>query len=534
MRIVRMKLSKKVKEYLKIISTEFHLPDVGFAEDVYALLRLKGDGLPTSERIKKMAKDTAVRLKTKEIFITLLISKRKIILKKLSAIPYFVALATIYPPLDATRRLMLRFRELYFKLRQSQCTTCHLMSQCDFGKQYGEVMTDITKVLDPDFSKKVHQDCPLMPEIDFTQQLAAAATMLKNMSQPAEKPEQKIADKLSAEPVLNEMEKEEAKFEQLGESAEDNNTEDTNSDDPEDHYQPGLNIGGGQGKKSGFYDGSHDGSHICKITESFIDKVTQSQLSLFELGRKLGIGLASKKKGKFAPVTIVEKEKKQQTIEQVSEVNKVVPTQHALPEKVFEQKLLRKQLVKTQNMQPSSKQQLLYLLHDNSASMGEQLGGNRNSLITKGALSNVLCLAVCRRVRDDGGIVFLRFFSGGFSNLYMAKKKEDYLDLLLIIASCSYVAGGTDIRAAVEKAQEDITTQGGDIASAEILLCTDCEDSFSASDVKQKLGKVPLNILDVSGGGKKGQMSDALKTIATQYYKANEQAVDVNKLVELV
>ncbi len=101
-------------------------------------------------------------------------------------------------------------------------------------------------------------------------------------------------------------------------------------------------------------------------------------------------------------------------------------------------------------------------------------------------------------------------------------------------ARCAYISGSTNILEAINIAQSDISTQGGDIARSEILLSTDCEDYFDDREVKAALGKVELNTLDISGAGMSGNVSSLLKSVSTHYYKANEKALNVNKLVELL
>jgi hypothetical protein len=179
MRLVRLKLSKEICDLMKVVTRELALPDSGFGEDLFALLRLKGSGLPSKDRLLATAKRIAAKEQVPWQGVHLLMAKRKTLLEGIVKLPYFHGISVTQKDLVfGVRRMLSTFRTLYLKTRQAQCLGCSLKSQCAFGQQYEKVASDITKVLDPDYQKKVHDNCPHLPEITSANQIAEASRQM--------------------------------------------------------------------------------------------------------------------------------------------------------------------------------------------------------------------------------------------------------------------------------------------------------------------------------------------------------------------
>src|ERR1044072_4391436 len=181
MRLIRLKIKPVVKDALFEVSTQFRTGDRGFVEDLYALLRRQGNGMPSKQRTEKLIEHVQKTAKISAISAKILVTKRLFSLKQISSMAYFKALQSLGDPVDAVRRILQNFQLLYMKYRQAQCMTCHLQSQCNFGKQYSAATVDIRRVLDADFKNKVHPDCPVLPEIDVVNQMAEAVKTFKSM-----------------------------------------------------------------------------------------------------------------------------------------------------------------------------------------------------------------------------------------------------------------------------------------------------------------------------------------------------------------
>ena len=537
MRIIRLKLDRDVDRYLAQVSKRFGFDDAGFVQDLFAFIRLNGAGLPSKGRVEKMAKYAATHTKrVNEMSVRLLIAKRKLILEKLSKLPYFAALCKASDPLDSTERLILNFRTLYFKARQSACMSCSLMTQCDFGKQYGEVVKNITAVIDPDYKQKAHPNCPELPDIEEVNQMVMSIHAMGLLSRPSE--EKLIAEEESrnsnSESEIKELNAvNEALSEKLEEDKEEDDEEGEDELDPEDINQDVV-IGSGAGKGEQ-YDGNHDYNHIINLSESLIKRTTAAKLLIFDLGTKFSKALTKAARGKFKPVENVDVDTSQSNIRSEADLPQIEASQHGFPKQVFEQRLGKRSLTKKQYGKPESKRKLLYLLIDNSGSMGTFIGGtNPFSLFSRGALASLFALSLCDLLAQDGGVMYVRFYSSEAGVMKSASNKEDFKTVRAFIGSASYNCGGTDIPKAIRRVLYDISQAKDDLHSVELLLISDCQDNFLASDLKKELqaANVELNTLDVNQGA--GDAAIVLKQISNRYYQADSNEADLEKIVKLV
>ncbi len=553
MRTVRLKLQPEVKELLAEKARRFGIDDPGFAEDMFSLLRLKGSGIPDKDRAKAMVRFLAKKFSRSEVGLGLIFHKRLMVLKKLIAMPYFKALTMLNDPMAALERMLATFRSLYLKNRQAQCLTCSYLRNCDFGKQYGATMHDVTKVLDPDYSKKVHKDCPVLPEIDsLNQMFAAQRAMAEILAKAAKLPPQsrtdatKIGAPSNALPLVEEMESKlkEAALDAIEDAAD-------NDLDADGAASDALTYGDVGYGKGDALTGTHSGSRYCSATEAFLTSLTAQKMAYYEIGRKLSLMLDATKAGKFKPVAEIAKDERQAQMTSMSDLTRLAANQHGLPKEVFEARADKKQLVKRENLSPEGKKQLLYLLVDNSGSMGSQIGGV-HGLVTRGSLASAFCGALLRRVGLDGGIVFLRFFDGDVSALYEARQKDDFTPLETLVSLASYNGHSTNLLRAINTATTDIKAANAqsELARAEILLITDCEDAFDEKQLRSALQGYETNILDVSGMSairakaqaadpsavipKLSNVQDVLKKVATKYYSVNQDEPDLSKMVALL
>lgn len=518
------------------------MTDIGQIEDIYALLRLKGSGLPDQARIAKMAKATAKRKGKLAILgeagINLLISKRKMSLESLSKLPLFVGLMQHKDPVESVRRILTDMKTLYQKTRQSQCVGCSLRAQCDFGKQYGDAFRDVSKVVDANFDKKVHVNCPVLPEIDGFNQMVAATKQFAALMQAQNSPLAQAMNSVGGANNMEEVAEQAEDIEENHDADEDDEQEEVHGLDEEDDegadYTPPVQqqTPGGSGK----FDGKLDGNSLINSSEKLIRDLTQKQLALFQLGQRFSKELTAAKKSKFKPTTDLTPTSKDERIESVSEEKKVLPVQHGLPKEVFEAGIEQKRLLKSKNTKPQEKKKLLYLLIDISASMMGWLGDCHNGLFTRNALSAVFSIAVAQRVRDDGGVLYSRFFTGNVSDLTASYTLQDYVHHLKLLGLPSCRQGSTNITAVVTQAIEDVVSSKESLASAEILLITDCEDSFNEKSLQDllKANKIELNTLDVAGGTINSGSAQSLRKISSRYFKANENEPDITKIVSLV
>lgn len=534
MRIVRLKLKPDVSKLLAVIARENALPDPGFIEDVFALMRLRGNGIPDKTRIDAMAHVIATKIGQREVGINLLLSKRKMMLDRLVQLPYFLALSSQTDLIDSCRRLMVTFRTFYKKVRQAQCLTCNYKPNCDFGKQYGGSVAKITNVIDPNYSKKVHPDCPVRPEIDSTNQLVQAMQKMQQMLNKQSKAA--VAAAQAADPNGGNIQGAQQAIEDMDDPTLDADVSDEQLDPEEsgDYMMPDSEASPGQsiGFKTSF-----TAQHFCTITEQYVKDVSMGQLVIYELGSKLDIALQGREVEDFKPVPYTAKDKDPDHIKSVTEIAKVQSSQYALDDEVFEAKLMKKELVKHEFKEPQSKKKLLYLLVDSSGSMSTGIGhgGSAGNVFTRGSLATVLCMALVRKVARDEGICYARFFEGSPGPLNQAVRKDEFPQLEKWVADNDYNGGGTSIISALKAAARDIKNADKDspLAKSIILLITDGDDWMKRDDVKKVIGESELHVLDVAGGGR-STINEELKASATKYFKADESVPDINKLVREV
>jgi len=429
---------------------------------------------------------------------------------------------------------------MYYIGRKSQCMNCMYHPDCTFGKEFGSKVNDITSVCDPDYKNKVHSSCPLLPTFDAYGILNEGVDKMMSMQNSTEAEvtmAKKTQDDLSGVEALVESKDKGIPDADL---EEDGNTE---FFDP-DHFGKNASFGsgvrtdeGGAGSGSSFYMGQ--GEKLTKAVENTILNLSKQSLDIFDLSRTLDLELESKKKGKFSPVEEVAKDNKDDKIKSLSELNKVKAVEHGLPDEVYDAKEERKSLVKRQELKRQEKKQLLYLLIDNSGSMTTSLNVNKHMVLNRGLFASVFACALVKRVIADGGIIFVRMFTGCCGPLHSAYTKEEQEVVLNMLGREGYNGGSTNIPRAIETALQDINTGVADkIAKAEVLLITDCCDNVSKYNVKRELdkGSAALHVLDVSGTTSYSSVSaqKVLQSLATKYYKADEKAVNLKDVLKLV
>ncbi len=539
MRTVRLKIDAQVKKLLRHYSREYKVEDAGWTEDLYALIRMKGAGLPSKDRIMRMAKNAAKRRKgVSEVSVNMLITKRKMMFAGTVGTPYFQSLIQLPDPTEAASRFMANMRKLFCKTRQAQCLSCSLLKSCDFGKQYSAYFTDVTKVIDPDFANKAHKDCPHLPEIEgFNQMVEATKTMVASVAAALNQGQAALMQSVGgASPAeLAEQAEDVGEPDLIEDNAQDPDSLADSDEDKADFYVGGIPPR--RQKSSGKFNGSLDGDQLCRVSEKFIDQVSVTQLQIFELGKKFSQELTAQKAGKFKPVPQIEHDKAARPIEKESDLAQVTPSQHGLPTEVFDARLEKKTLTKTEYRKPEDKKKLIYLLIDASGSMLGQLGGSgqvKNGLFQRSTLATLFSVAVTKRVGLDKGIVYARFFTDSPGTLKSARQPDEFEALVNYLSISSSRSGGTSLITAIRRAASDIAAARDELHSAEILLITDAEDEINADEIKKALGETELNVLDVAGGSINSYAAKELKAMANKYYKANEAEPDITKIVSLV
>lgn len=548
MRLIRIKLKPDVTMYLRALCTRLKVNDLPFAEDLFAFAATSGNGLPDDARILVLADAYAKATNVHALTIKMLLRKRRQILSNFGKNPVFqYRLQQKKHPRIITEEMLEHFIETFKKLRQSQCVTCQFCSICDFGKAYGTAVTSIHLVLDPKWDSKVHPECPERPNMDFMSQMEAAQHAIQEF---AADPNATPSD--PNDPALEEAKKQieaatEAAAQLQAMAAPDSSlapsTLPRSVEDPwedEDNAIGLVNNGATIPGVHPFFTATFSQAHV-PVDLNIVSKIKLHNFILWDLSRKLGSKLIATGKGKYKPVADVTKDKSLEQIKSVSEVSRVVPKEHAQNDDVFQRKLINKQLNIVRSTAPNAKRHLQYILIDVSDSMNSCVGTQTPlwSVVTRGLLAATFTLALMELVETDGGIVFFRPFDGNVGPLRSARAPIEFSLLRKLVSVCRFNGMSTDIERAIRSAMEDITAAKDELCDAEILLITDCgariSDDF-VNGAKKLLGKTSLHVLDVAANQDRFELaaSNALKKMATNYFRVDASATMLDKLVTLV
>jgi hypothetical protein len=531
MRIIRLKLQKAVNQLLEVKAKQFRILDPGFMEDLFAFFRLKGSGLPSPARVKLIADQLAAKLKLPAMHFSLLINKRTMQFKSFAGLPYFKALCFTPALIEGIGQFLVSMNKLYLKNRQSQCLSCSFLASCVFGSSYGKTCSNITKVIDQDFLKKVHPQCPYLPEINGLNQTMSAVSLMSELlkSPMGKSPLFKQGGNRENKTIEADLEKLQQTKDSVPEDAPIEDEELGYLED-EDFNCPRSNemVGPGTGTKST----SFSWAHICKVSEKFIDSLSTEQLAVFELGRVLDLELGKKGATSFAPVPFVEEDKDREHVESVRDLTKVVTSELANTDEIFELKMQKRSLVKEEFQEPSSRRQLLHVLIDSSGSMCSQIGSSLGGAFTRGSLATMFASALARKLKRENGIMFIRFFGMSAWELHSALNPKSFDPLIQYIEANDYSAGGTCIGTALVAAAKDIKSAGESeiLHKAEVLVITDGDDQVGTTELHKLYDKIELSLLDVSGAG----VNAKLKALVDRYYKVDNKALDIKKMVSLI
>lgn len=551
MRLIRLKLKTEVTDYLRTLCAQHKINDLPLLQDLYSIAALKGKGLPTAARMVKLEEAYAKLLKINKLSVRVALRQRRQFLNTVAANPGFLVMtrgANKRHPREITERMLDLYLSLHRKLRQARCVTCQYLSQCDFGKQYGKSVSSVTVVLDPDYAKKMHPDCPDRPTMDELSRLLSAQEELKKL---AEDPNQ-MALMSGNNPEISEfargLEDEFKKVEgfQQGQPQDSATSADTLPSSVTDEWEDtDAEEIGLRNDSAPFAESDHMtvtfSTPVVKIDMGMVDKIQVHQFALFEMAKKLASKLSKAHSGKLKPTEELMKKNKTEVIESLDDVRKVRSVEHARSDEEFTAKLVTKSLTKRTSLKEEGKKHLIFVVLDVSSSMSSVVASGKPlwSVVSRALLAASFSLAITRLVKSEQGIMFVRYFDGCVGPLMEARTDPEFDMLELTLSRCAFNGGSTNIPGALDAAVGDINAAKNELRQAEILLITDCGCSISPSwvaDFRTKLGKIVLNVLDVASNSDRWELAAGavLRGLADNYYKADGAAATLDKLVTLV
>lgn len=554
MKIIRVKPTQQVKDYLDILANRYGIKDKGLVADLFGIVRYSGTGLPTDERLDEMAKVVAAKIKKPEMLIGLLLKKRRIALKNVISTPLFQGLLEgKYDAIDAVEKILRSFTELHNKKQAYQCNGCKYSNSCKFAQTYSKLVMDISKVRDTDYKSLVHADCPAMPELDFVNSIEESRKFFDSLRNDDTAPETEIT-KSEADPnkssKISYLQGDELKAAMMSADTDSNPDADVEPSnlqlgddlDAQEDYEEfaDMQAGGyGRGNTPSHY--RFDGRYCVGVSESLVKNLSSTDFAMFDIAQKLDFLLDKHKKGKFKPTEELGKDKGQDTVKRISDVTRVLPSEHAKDDESFVIGLSRKTLSKREERNPHKKKALMYVIVDSSGSMYAGITA-KLAFLSRFNMAKVFTLAIARRLNQDGGIMYWRAFSDHPGRMLTMRDDVSYTDFGKNVSNMNMIGGGTNIERTLKRVMDDINDAKDDLSKAEILLITDAEDQISEAGLKKQLARWPTNILhtlDVSGKGAQGvswgNASSVLKKISEQYFYVDTSAgLDLENIVKSI
>ncbi|NON61473.1 VWA domain-containing protein [Acidianus sp. RZ1] len=205
--------------------------------------------------------------------------------------------------------------------------------------------------------------------------------------------------------------------------------------------------------------------------------------------------------------------------EEGSDLERLVPSELAMPEELFDVKLAESQLLLYQKQIKESLGPI-YLLLDKSGSMdGEKI-----------LWAKAVALALYSRARRENRDFYLRFFDNIPYPLIKVIKNAKSKDVIKMIEYIGKIrgGGGTDISRSVISACEDIK-DGHVKGASEVIILTDGEDKIAETTVRRSLRDSNSSLISVMMRGDNADLR-RISDIYLVVYKLDQQ--DLLKVVE--
>lgn len=241
------------------------------------------------------------------------------------------------------------------------------------------------------------------------------------------------------------------------------------------------------GKQAGIESKQITIGNIVEVIKKIADKLTQKDLDIFYIARQKEIIDKYRRDEVLESVIFPDNEMSIKDMENHQEVLKTLPSQFALDDEVFLEKLAKKELQVRDYQSRKLKKQALYLLVDVSYSMSGM----------PSTYASGVALSLVRQAIDEGSIYFLRFFDNHTKDLHRISNKEEAIKMASVLVKNPSSGGGTNIERAIITAVKDIKNDPISFEKAEILIITDGRDVVGLT--KNSLNGIKLHSTLING-----------------------------------
>ena len=264
------------------------------------------------------------------------------------------------------------------------------------------------------------------------------------------------------------------------------------------------------GKNAGIGHSEIKIENIVDLIDKISNNVSERELEIFYVARVKEVTERYRRDEILKSVPYPEDEMAIKTIDNFNEILKTIPTQYALDEEIFLQKLVKKELLVRDFQARRLKRQALYLLIDVSGSM-------------RGAKNIYACgvaLAFVRQAIDEGSTYYLRFFDHEPHKLFNIKTKKEAEKMMDVLVRQPFSGGGTNIEKAITTAVNDIIEAPEKFEKAEIMIISDGEDNVNLN--KRDLKKIKLHSTIIDG------KNDGLEMLSDTYIELSSSDLNID------
>lgn len=245
------------------------------------------------------------------------------------------------------------------------------------------------------------------------------------------------------------------------------------------------------GKEAGITSDQIHIGNIVDLVKQIAKDISRKELDIFYIARKKELTEKYRRDETLSSVMFPDNEMSVKEMEDHQEVLKIIPSQFALDDNVFMEKLAKKELQVRDYQSRKLKKQALYMLIDVSGSMD---GG-------KNVYASGVALSLVRQAIDEGSIYFLRFFDGSPHEMHRISTHDEAIKMAEILAKKPYSGGGTSIQSAIVRAIKDIKDDPVEFEKVEIMVITDGEDSVNLSKEQLEGIKLHSTVIDGNNSG---------------------------------
>lgn len=195
---------------------------------------------------------------------------------------------------------------------------------------------------------------------------------------------------------------------------------------------------------------------------------------------------------------------------ELEQLSNVIPEQLMLDDDAFYARLVQQDLIVLQPYERWTEQKTLEILCDVSGSMNQVMAHG----MPRHNWSRGIAVSLLLKALRGGATYLVRPFDGEPHNALRASSPEEVAATIKIILDSGASGGGTNIRAALRQAINDVRTAESLTLGADVLLLTDGEDHSvdDVQNVQAELGTdIRLHVASI------GTTSPALQAVATTY-----------------